>query len=177
MADPVTLAAVTIGSQVIGGVAQKRAANKAADAARNAGEFNAGIIERDIDLLEKQRQIVNAQFIIDGQRERQAFERDVQGAVRAGFGYAGIDMSQGTPMQILRTNAREFEYQSAVNEFNNQIANMQISDAQEEARLNAQLSRMESGAQAAGIRAQGTASLIKSLGGAARSGYEMGMFG
>ena len=168
---------VAIGSQVIGGIAQKRAANKAAAAAQRAGEFNATIIERDIDLLEKQRQIINAQFAIDSQRERQAFERDVQGAARAGFGYAGIDMSQGTPMQVLRTNAREFEYQQSVNEFNNQIANMQISDAQEEARLNAQLSRMESGAQAAGLRASGTASLIRSIGSAARTGFESGIFG
>lgn len=168
---------VAVGAQVVGGIAQKRAADKAAGAAREAGEFNASIIERDIDLLEKQRAIVNAQFVIDGQRARQAFERDVQGAARAGFGYAGIDMSQGTPMQVLRTNAREFEYQSAVNEFNNQIANMQISDAQEEARLNAQLSRMEGGAQAAGLRASGTASLIRSIGGAAKTGFESGMFG
>jgi hypothetical protein len=177
MADPITLAAVAIGSNVVGGIAQKKAANKAAASAREAGEFNAKIIERDIDLLEKQRQIVNAQFVIEGQRDRQAFERDIQGAARAGFGYAGIDMSHGTPMQVLRTNAREFEYQQSVNEFNNQVANMQISDAQEEARLNAQLSRMEGGATAASLKAQGTASLIKSLGGAARSGYEMGIFG
>jgi hypothetical protein len=68
------------------------------------------------------------------------------------------------------------DYESAVNTFNNQTANLQISDAQEEARLNAQLSRMEGGAQAAGLRSQGTASLISSLGSAATRGYETGLF-
>ena len=85
-------------------------------------------------------------------------------------------MSQGTPLAVLRTNARELEYQSAVNTFNNEVANLQISDAQEEARLNAELSRMEGGAQAAGLRAQGTASLIRSIGQGATRAYETGLF-
>ena len=168
---------IMAGTQIASGISQKNAADKAAAAASRAGEFNAGIIERDIDLLERQRQIMNAQFATDTVRARQIFERDVQGTARAGFGYAGIDMSQGTPMQVLRTNAREYEYQEAVNEFNNQVANMQISDAQEEARLNAELSRMEGGATAAGLRASGTSSLIRSIGGAVRTGFDTGIFG
>lgn len=177
MANPLTLAAVSVGAQVVGGVSQKNAADKAAEAARAAGEFNATIIERDIGLLERQREILNAQFAIDDQRMRVAFERDVQGRVKAAAGYAGIDMSRGTPIEVLMFNARELEYQSAVNKFNNEIANMQISDAQEEARLNAQLSRMEAGASAAALRSQGTSSLIRGIGGAAMTGYQTGLFG
>ena len=58
MANPVTAAAVSVGSTIVGGVSQKRAADDAAAAAQRAGEFNAQIIERDIDLLERQRGIV-----------------------------------------------------------------------------------------------------------------------
>lgn len=176
MANPVTAAAVSVGSTIVGGVSQKRAADDAAAAAQRAGEFNAQIIERDIDLLERQRGIVNAQFAIDDKRMREQFERTVQGTVRSRTGYAGFDMSQGTPMAILRANARELEYQSAINGFNNEIANLQISDAQEESRLNAQLSRMEGGAQASSLRAGGTASLIRSLGAGATRAYETGIF-
>ena len=79
-------------------------------------------------------------------------------------------------MRVLRQNAREFEYDMAVSDFNNAVTNMQINDQQENARLSAELSRMEGGAQAAGIRAQGTASFISSLGSAARFGYSSGMF-
>lgn len=167
---------IMAGTQLYSGVTQRQSANRAAEAAQRAGEFNATLIERDIDLLEKQRAIFNANFTIQSERARQAFERDVQGAARAGFGYAGIDMSQGTPMQVLRTNAREFEYSEAVAEFDRQVTNMQISDEQENARLNAELSRMEGGAQAAGLRAQGTTSLIRGFGGAATTAWETGMF-
>jgi len=175
MCDPI-LGAIMVGTQVIGGMQQKSAANSAADAAQAAGEFNAEIIERDIDLLERQRSIVNENFLVSQNRAASFFERDVQGTARAGFGFAGVDMSMGTPLEVLRDNAREFDYEQAVNEFNNKITNLQISDAQEEAELNAQLSRMQGGASAAGLRAQGTGSLIRSFGAAAGSAYETGLF-
>jgi hypothetical protein len=169
--------ALSLGATLLGGLSQRRAADRAAAAADQAAQFNAGLIERDIGLLERQREIINAQFAIDNVRVRREFEETVQGTARAGFGYAGIDMSQGTPLEVLRSNAREFEYQATVNQFNNEVANLQISDAQEEARLNAELARMEGGAQAAGLRAQGTASLIRSVGQGATRAYEMGFFG
>lgn len=168
---------LSLGASLLSGASQKSASNKAAAAAKAAGEFNATIIERDIDLLERQRQIFNANFLVEAERSKRAFERDVQGAVKAGFGFAGIDISQGSPLQILRENAREFQYEQDVAEFNKEIANMQISDQQETARLNAKLSRMEGGAQAAGLRASGTASLISSVGQAAQIGYEYKLFG
>lgn len=167
---------VAAGAAVGGGIESKQAADKAAKAARSAGEFNAEIIERDIGLLEKQRGIINANFLVQGERSGQAFERVVQGKARAGYGYAGVDMSQGTPIQVLRENAREFDYEMAVAKYDNEIANMQINDAQEESRLSAQLSRMEGGAQAAGLRASGTASLIKGIGAGARAGIDTGLF-
>ena len=55
--------------------------------------------------------------------------------------------------------------------FNNDVANMQIDDAQEDARLNAELARMEGGSAAASLRAQGTKSLIQGIGTAARTLY------
>jgi hypothetical protein len=139
----------TVGTTLLGGASQKRSADRAADAANRVGEFNAGLIERDIGLLERQREIINRNFLVEGIRASKFFERDVQGGVRAGFGYSGIDMGQGTPVEIIRENAREFEYERIVAEMNNEITNMQISDEQETARLNAELSRMEGGAQAA----------------------------
>lgn len=168
---------IGIATSLIGGISQKKASDKAASAAKAAGEFNAKIIERDIDLLERQRKIFNDNFLVEAERSFRRFEEDVQGSVRAGFGFAGIDISNGSPLQILRENAREFQYQQDVAEFNRQIVNMQISDQQESARLNAQLSRMEGGAQAAGLQAAGRTSLISSIGQAAQIGYEYKRFG
>jgi hypothetical protein len=75
MADPVTMAVVSVGSNLIGGISQKRAADRAASAANQAAEFNAQLIERDVDLLARQRSIVNAQFAIDDSRMRRDFEQ------------------------------------------------------------------------------------------------------
>lgn len=168
---------ISLGMQLIGGLQQKRAADRAAEAAQEAGEFNAQIIERDIDLLQKQRDIINKQFSIDSFRNREAFEDKVQSAVRSGAAFAGFEMTEGTPLEILKKNAREFDYQQKVDEFNNSVANMQINDAQEEARLNAELSRMEGGMAAASARSAGRASLISSIGGAAQTAYGAGLFG
>jgi hypothetical protein len=165
---------LTLGTTLLGGASQKRSADRAAEAAQRVGEFNAGLIERDIGLLERQREIINRNFLVEGQRAARFFERDVQGGVRAGFGYSGIDMGQGTPVEVIRENAREFEYERIVAEMNNEITNMQISDEQETARLNAELSRMEGGAQASSLRSQGTTSLIRSFGSASQQAYEFG---
>jgi hypothetical protein len=75
---------------LIQGQQQRSAANRAAEAARQVGEFNAGMIERDIGLLEKSRSIYNANFLVAQVRSRDAFEREVQGTARNGFGYAGV---------------------------------------------------------------------------------------
>tara|TARA_R100001440_G_scaffold73953_2_gene98909 strand:- start:63 stop:644 length:582 start_codon:yes stop_codon:yes gene_type:complete len=169
-------AGASIGASVGGGISAKQSADKAAARANNAAEFNAQIIERDIGLLTKGRDILNANFAIDFERSTRLFERDVQGTAKAGFGYAGVDMSQGTPIQILRENAREFDYQMSVQKFDTAVENMQIDDAIEETRLNAQLARMEGGATAASLRSQGTQSLISGLGSGARDAFDMGLF-
>jgi len=167
---------VTLGLTLLGGASQKRTSNRAAAAAAAVGEFNAQLIERDVGLLEKQREIINRNSVLQERVDRFRFA-EAQGSVIANYAASGIEISHGTPMRVLRQNAREFEYDMAVADFNNAVTNMQINDQQENARLGAELSRMEGGAQAAGLRAQGTSSFISSLGSAARFGYSNNMFG
>ena len=163
---------LSTGLQVVSAVSSKKAADKAAAKAQEAGDFNAEMIERDIDLLEKSQNIYNANFLVSQNKAALMFERDIQAQARVGFGYAGVDMSQGTPVAILRQNAREFDYEQKIKEFDNSVVNMQIDDEQEGLQLAADLSRMEGGAQAAGIRAQGTSSLLRSLANTASTVYE-----
>jgi hypothetical protein len=170
MCDPFAL--ISTGLQVVSAVSSKKAADKAAKKAQDAGDFNAQIIERDIELLEKTQGILNANFLISQNRAADAFEREIQGAARSGFGYAGVDMSVGTPVAVLRHNAREFDYEQKVREFDNSITNMQIDDEQESLKMAADLSRMEGGAQAAGLRSQGTASLLRSFANTANFVYD-----
>jgi len=167
-----TLTAIKIGTDLLSGFTSKKASNRAASRAAEAAEFNAQIIERDIDLLTRQRQIINANFAASQGRNRTAFERDTQGTARSGYAYAGFDLTQGTPIEVLRENAREFDYEQESEEFNNAITNMQIDDAIEETKLQAELTRMTGQANASGLRASGTASLIKSIGSAGKTGME-----
>lgn len=163
---------VTAGVAVAGAVSSKKAADKAAAAANAAGEFNAEIIERDIGLLEKSRGIMNANFLVQAERASYIFEKTIQGGARAGFGYAGFDMSQGTPIAVLRENAQEFDFEQKNAALDNATRNMQIDDQQEGLRLSAELSRMEGGMAAASARAQGTASLINGLTNVATTVYK-----
>jgi hypothetical protein len=114
---------IAAGASIAQGISSKRAADNAAAAAAQAGEFNATIIERDIGLLERQKQLVNANFLTQMVRAASAFT-GVQGSVKAGFGYGGIDISEGTAMTVRtrrnkqRQNAREFEYELHPGPFN-----------------------------------------------------------
>ena len=75
---------IMMGTQVAGGIAEKKAANKAAAAAQRVGEFNAQIIERDINLAENQRTLINNNLLMSNKRKRMAF-RKTQGQAVAGF--------------------------------------------------------------------------------------------
>ena len=101
---------------------------------------------------------------------------EAQGSIVTQYSGAGIDISHGTPMRVMRQAAREFEYDQAIVDFNNTVTNMQINDQQESLELSAELSRMEGGAQAAGLRAQGTTSLIQSFGRAGQFASNNNMF-
>lgn len=172
-----TAAIIGAGSSIIGGISSRNASKRAGAAAQRAANFNASIIERDIGLLERQRGIINENFEIDTVRAAGAFEREVQGTAKAGFGYAGVDMSSGTPMAVLQANAKEFDYAMSVAEFNNEMTNLQISDQQEDARLQAQLARMGGAASRSAYRSQGKASLISGFGNAALGISGSGYFG
>jgi hypothetical protein len=62
--------AISLGATLLGGLSQRRAATERPLLRSQAAEFNAGLIERDIGLLERQREIINRNFLIEGQRSR-----------------------------------------------------------------------------------------------------------
>jgi hypothetical protein len=167
---------LTLGATLLGGISQKKSSDRAAKAYEEVAEFNAKMEERNVDLIEKQIEISNRVRILDERQQRFRFG-ETQGGVIAGFSAAGIDISEGTPMRVLRQNAREFEYDQAKLDFNLAVNVMQMRDAQEDARLRAEVSRLEGKAGAASTRAQGSASLISAFGSAARFGYQENIFG
>jgi len=158
-----------------GAVAEKKASDRAAEAAQEAANFNADIIERDIDILDRQAKLVIANQLIREKENRFAFS-ELQGSVITGYAANGIDVASGTPMRRLRQNARMFEYESAKQRFNDSITQMKIVDAKENIRLTAELTRMEGGATAGAYRAAGNASLIAGIGGAINTASSAGLF-
>ena len=136
------LTAIKIGTDLLSGFTSKKRSDKAADRAAEAAEFNAQIIERDIDSLTRQRQIINANFAANQTLNARAFEKDIQAKARSGYAYAGFDLTQGTPIEVLRENAREFDYEIEVEEFNNAITNMQIDDYRGDKKLLAELTHV-----------------------------------
>ena len=170
------LALISTALQIGSGIKTKSAADKAAEAAKKAGEFNAEIIERDLDLLDIQKKIVNKNYLQTDAENRYNF-RGQQSTARANFAYAGVEISMGTPIQVMRQNARLFEYDQHKIKFNKQMADLQIEDRKESVRLNAELSRMEGGMAAASARTTGQVSLLQSFSQAANTAYNSGFFG
>ncbi len=167
------LGGIKIVTDLIGGSKERKAYNAAAAKAQAAADFNAEIIMRDVDILTKQREIINANYEIDRVRGARFFERDVQGRARANYSYANIDISHGTPIQVMRESGREHDFTQKRLAFENSVTNMQINDAIEETKLSAELTRMAGVANAAGLRSQGTASLIRSFSSAVSTGMSM----
>tara|TARA_B100001250_G_scaffold64889_1_gene51278 strand:- start:3512 stop:4033 length:522 start_codon:yes stop_codon:yes gene_type:complete len=166
---------LTTGVSLLNAFNQKKSYDNAADAARKVGEKNAQIIERDIDLLAKQADIINTNHNIFKTRRKIGLE-SIQGQVRANTAFAGIDIASETTFANLDRNAREYDFEIATADFNNAVTNMQIADAQEDKRLSAELSRMEGGMQAASLRSQGTSSLLSGIGQTARMADQYGWF-
>ena len=162
----------TLALGITSGVRQKKAGDDAAAAHRAVGEFNAQMEERNVGLIDKQIEVTRRVRALDEQEARYRFSTEVLGTVVNQYAAAGIDVSRGTPMRVSRQFAREFEVAQAKEDFNVSNRIMQMEDAKEDARLRAELSRMEGGYQAAAAKSAGTASMIQSFGQAARFGYE-----
>ena len=169
------LQVLSLGATLLGGLQQKRSADSAARAAQEVGEFNAQMIERNGLLIDKQKDIINANHSIFKTRRKIALDQ-VQSTVRANTGYAGIDIASETTFQVLDRNAREHDFEIATADFNNAVTNMQLEDAKEDIRLQAELSRKEGGMQAANLRNQGTTALVKALGTGIRQADDYGFF-
>ena len=177
--DPVTAIESFSKAKVVfdffGGLLGKSSADKAAAKAQAIAEFNAQIIERDYELLEKQADLLNANAILREDLDRFAF-RQQQGDVVTATSYAGFNIHEGTPINTLIENAQFFELDMLVNQRNDLIAQEQIANQQEDVLLQAELSRMGGAAEASALRARGTQALLSGIGSAANTAYQRGMF-
>jgi len=95
MADPVTW--VMIGAAVIGA----GGAVYSAESARQAGKYQSAIAKRNAAIAVQQAEVSEAAARRDARRQI--------GAIRAGYGAAGVVGSEGTPLDVLEESAAEAE--------------------------------------------------------------------
>ena len=165
----------SVGLQLYSASRQKNAADKAAGFAKEIGEENAKIIERDIDLADRKIEILNRTLALSNERKNKAFA-SFQGKGIAMYGAGGTDLSRGAPITVARQSAAEFEYELAIDAYNTSIAVLELEDSKTETAMRAKVSRMGGQAQASAYGSKGTTALITGLGGAITSANYAGMF-
>ena len=107
MSAPVVVAA-TAGSALLGASAQYNAGKQAEATA----QFNAAQMDRDAQLAEQDALRVQEVAEFDLNRFRRSI-RTLQSDVRHGYAKSGVDISEGTPLDILEENykmAKDDEY-------------------------------------------------------------------
>lgn len=149
---------IVSGLQLYQGYQSYQAGQDAGKMALAIGAKNATIIERDIDIAMRQKEILQRNLELSNQRKRKAFGAYQAGARNATLGQGMT--SRGTPQDIFVENVKEFNYELAVDAYNTEIALLEQDDLIEEAKLRAEISRMGGQAEKSALMAQGTSGLI-----------------
>jgi hypothetical protein len=151
---------IMVGMAVLGTVMSAQAQREQGEAAKDAADYNAGIARR------------NAQISLDqADRDAEAQGRDARrqlGAMRAGYGAAGITM-EGSPLDVLEDTATTAELDRQNILYRGRIRALGFEDE-------AGLYEMSGENAASSGNSRATATLIGGLGNAASSAYGAGMF-
>lgn len=118
MCDVATaVAAVSIGSGLLGAVGQYEQGRQTAKATRASAEYNAQVAANE---AATQRQLAQNE-IAKGQAEKSQQQRAAlraMGSMRAGMGASGFEMDTGSNLSLLAESAAEHQYDSSVIESN-----------------------------------------------------------
>ena len=149
---------ISTGLQLFGAYNSYQTGKDAGAAALAIGAKNAKIIERDIDIAKRQKEILQRNLELSNARKTKAFGAYQAGARAATLGQ-GLT-SRGTPQDVLIENLKEFNYELSIDAYNTEIALLEQDDLIEETRLRAEISRMGGQAEKSALMAQGKAGLI-----------------
>ena len=152
----------TIGLNLYNGYQARKAAGRAGDIALEVADKNADIIARDKDTAERQIELLRNNLEISNRRKSDVFSA-VQGSVRNKSLGGGVT-SRGTPQDIMRFNAREFDYELAIDDYNTQVEILEQQDVIEETKLREEVTRMGGVAEKQAYRASGNKALLQGLG-------------
>lgn len=168
MCDPVTLTVMAIGAAAVSAYGQYQAGQ----AAEAAGDYNAQVQENNAKVAEQYAKAAEERGETEARQRRIDAERMAsrQTAVLAA---KGIDISTGTPLDILGDTAMYGELDAQTIKYNAGLEAYQQRNQASNFRSSAEISRME-GSQAAKAGTIGAVGTL--LGGAAKAGNQYRQF-
>ena len=151
------LTALAVGGQVLGGIMGSKGNQAAARAAEQVAEYNAQVVEREAELLQRQKREEEATL-------RRQSDRLIS-TQRVATAKSGVQMS-GSPLQALADAYINTEKDAARIQYASSIQQMQKESE-------ATLSRLEGQATAQALRIQGQQSLLGGFTDAAATGASL----
>ena len=136
-----------------------------AKASERIGEANAQLAERDAQVAENNKIALQQKLELDLDRADDTFV-ELQSETGTAYRYSGVDPTQGTPMDVLVKNVRDFAFDKEIAKYNTQIAQNEQTEIGAFAKMKADIERLKGGAQKTKYR---TAALGSLLGGASKS--------
>jgi hypothetical protein len=152
---------IAAGTAIAGGMISASGSIKSGKAARAAAEYNAKIQERNAKVAEQAAEQILMQADRDAIRAEQIglqFIKNQQGR----YGASGVVAGQDTALKVALDSANNLEEQIAQRYFKSEVEAITMREQGVDARLSANLTRMEGNARYQAAKTQAMTSLLSS---------------
>ena len=156
-------AAIAMAASAASAVIQFAGARQAASASKAVGKANQQLAERDAQVAANNKIALQQKLQMDIEQADIEFE-GLQADTAVGYRFRGVDVAEGTPMDMLLRNVSEFEYDKKVMEYNTTIAQQEQDEIATFARMKGQIASMQGRARSNLYMTQATTSLLGGAG-------------
>tara|TARA_R100000458_G_C8186403_1_gene181629 strand:+ start:134 stop:640 length:507 start_codon:yes stop_codon:yes gene_type:complete len=153
--------AATAASSLIGFMGNMAASQTAS----RIGAANAALTGFDIQVADHNKTAIEQKFQLDTERADIEF-KGLQAETAMAYRFRGVDLSEGTPLDMLTRNVEEYEFDKLIAEREKDLQIQKQTQFQSFKRMERDIGLMTAKAQSSAFRQQGFASL---LGGAAKT--------
>ena len=136
-----------------------------AKASKRIGAANAQLAERDAQVAENNKIALQQKLELDLDRADDTFA-ELQSQTGTAYRYSGVDPTEGTPLQVMIDNVREFAFDKEVAKYNTKIAQDEQTEIAAFSRMKGDIARLTGDAQANQYKSKAFGSL---LGGASKT--------
>ena len=147
----------------------------AASNSKRIGAANARLAERDAQVAENNKIALEQKLLLDLERADINFE-ELQSTTETAYRYRGVDVTEGTPVDVLLRNVRDFEFDKQIAEYNTKIAQQEQDELAAFSRMKADISRMTGQARSSMYRTKAFGSLLGGARQTAMIGQQYNLF-